>query len=279
MQNHPLTPMTDPDIRRWLSTQTRHAVGHVAIDDVMGGADRVAAAVAREVDAGRAVVVVDAIADTDLRTIGRAVASLGLVTGGSGIAIGLPAALGADRQQTDAQHAWTGQPGPGVVLSGSCSAATLEQVSKYAASHPHLTVEPARVVTGAQTVETVAAWLLDHLDDEPIASSTADPRAVTDAQASHGREETAAALEHLFADVAVALCDAGVQRLVVAGGETSGAVTEALGIEAFEIGPEIAPGVPAMAATNGGLCVALKSGNFGGPSFFEDALGILKGRL
>jgi 3-dehydrotetronate 4-kinase len=275
MQDHPLTPMTDPDIRRWLAHQSARPVGHVAHQDVAQGPEAIAAAIDREVAAGRPAVVVDAISDRDLRNIGRACAGLPLVTGGSGVALGLPANFTERRPSAAAD--WQGLGGPGVVLSGSCSLATRGQVAAYAIHHPALAVDPQQVMDGTQTAASVAAWLSAHLDETPMAYSTADPKAVSATQSALGREAVAAAIEGLFAEVAQTLAAAGVQRFIVAGGETSGAVTAALGVESLRIGPEIAPGVPALAATDREVVLALKSGNFGAPDFFEKAAAILEG--
>jgi len=130
------------------------------------------------------------------------------------------------------------------------------------------------VMAGEATGASVAAWLLERIEAQPLAYSSADPDAVKAAQARHGREALAGAVEGVFAGAAQALAEAGVRRLVTAGGETSGAVVEALAPESFEIGPEIDPGVPALKA--GDMALALKSGNFGQEDFFERALEALK---
>jgi uncharacterized protein YgbK (DUF1537 family) len=161
------------------------------------------------------------------------------------------------------------------VLSGSCSLATRGQVAAYAIHHPAIAVDPQQVMSGAQTAASVAKWLSAHLEETPLAYSTADPETVAAAQKAHGRDKVAAAIEGLFAEVARILAAAGVQRFIVAGGETSGAVTAALGVESLRIGPEIAPGVPALAATDREVVLALKSGNFGAPDFFETAAALL----
>ena len=266
MESHPLTPMTDPDLRRWLALQARGTVGHVPASDVMAGPDAIRARLDAEDAAGHRLIVADAVRDEDLIALGEAAAGLALVTGGSGITMGLPANF-ADRL-SGAAGAWEGQDGRAAVLSGSCSAATRAQV----AAHPG----PAREVTadalmaGEVAAQGLAEWMLAQ-GGVPLAYSSADPAAVRAAQERYGREDTAAAFEGLFADVSRALVEGGVTRLVVAGGETSGAVVEGLSLRELTIGPEIAPGVPAMSA-GGRLALALKSGNFGGPDFFADAV-------
>ncbi|MCL5779022.1 four-carbon acid sugar kinase family protein [Limibaculum sp. FT325] len=274
MESHPLTPMTDPDIRRWLAPQTVHPVGHVGAASVLAGADAISAALAGQRAAGRVLVVVDAIRDSDLMAIGEAARDLALITGGSGVALGLPANFRREGLIAGAGMAWHGIGGPCAILSGSCSAATRAQVARHARHHPAMEIRAERVMAGETTPETVARFLLSHPDGLPLAYSSADPAAVRAAQESFGRETVAAALETLLARTASLVVAAGVTRLVTAGGETSGAVVEGLGLDALEIGPEIDPGVPALRA--GGLALALKSGNFGAEDFFEKAARMLE---
>ncbi|SMF75481.1 Uncharacterized conserved protein YgbK, DUF1537 family [Tistlia consotensis] len=276
MERHPLTPMTDPDIRRWLALQTTLGVGHVPLQTIRQGPAAVAAALDGEVAAGRPFVVLDAVADEDLRIIGKAAAGVTLVTGGSGVALGLPANFrdqGAAGEH-EGTAGWHAVEGPAVVLSGSCSTATRGQVAVYAERHPSLAVDPEQVLCGKETADSVAEWVAEHLDDAPLVYSTADPEAVGAAQSAYGRDRVAAAIERFFAGLAATLDARGVRRFVVAGGETSGAVTAALGAGSLRIGPEIAPGVPAL-LDDAGRGLALKSGNFGAPDFFERALGVL----
>ncbi|MEO0762657.1 MAG: 3-oxo-tetronate kinase, partial [Pseudomonadota bacterium] len=220
MEAHPLTPMTDPDLRRWLALQSGGSVGHVAAADVFAGADAIAAALAREDAAGHRLIVVDAIRDEDLVAIGRAAHDVALVTGGSGIAMGLPANFGCTPGVVD----WAGQAGPVVALSGSCSRATRAQVARHAARHPAREITVGEVIDGLAP-ETVAEWLLAQ-PGIPLAYSSADPATVAEAQARHGRAGSAAALEGFFAATARALVAGGATRLISAGGETSGAVVE-----------------------------------------------------
>jgi uncharacterized protein YgbK (DUF1537 family) len=271
MEAHPLTPMTDPDIRRWLGLQTRHTVGHVAAGDVFAGPERIGAALGEQGAAGHRMIVVDAIRDQDLVAIGRAAKDLPLITGGSGVAIGLPANFGCQ----PAPVPWQAQGGKGVILSGSCSNATRAQVAYHAARHPSREIPAQDVIAGRLTPEEIAAWLLAQ-PGLPLAYSSADPAEVARIQAQHGREASAAALEGFFAAVAKSVIAGGATRLVTAGGETSGAVVEGLDLMTLEIGPEIDPGVPALRAAPD-LVLALKSGNFGAVDFFEKADRLLAG--
>jgi len=271
MQNHPLTPMTDADIRRWLAPQTRHSVGHVPAQAVFAGATAITRALEAEHQAGKRLIVVDAIQDANLMEIGAAARGLPLITGGSGVALGLPSNFGC----APAPVPWQGQDGRAVVLSGSCSVATRAQVARHAAQHPAREIAPEAVIAGDPTPSEICDWLLAQ-DGLPLAYSPADPDEVARVQQRFGRERSAAALENFFAQLAVMCRARGVTRIITAGGETSGAVVEGLRIGILEIGPEIAPGVPALRA-GPDLVVALKSGNFGDENFFETADKVLQG--
>lgn len=277
MEHHPLTPMTDADLRRWLAPQTKQGVGHVAATTVFQGGPAILEAIAAEAAAGRPVVVVDAIRDEDLLAIGHATRDLRLLTGGSGIALGLPDNFRAENLLASEASIWVGTDGPAAILSGSCSTMTRTQVARYAGVAPALEILPERVMTGEQTPDGAVGWALEQGDGVPLIYSSADPEAVKAAQQRFGRDQLAARLEEFFAETARQLCAAGVTRLVVAGGETSGAVVEGLGLSALAIGPEIAPGVPAVKASDRPLWLTLKSGNFGDADFFQTALGVLKG--
>lgn len=272
MQDHPLTPMTDPDIRRWLSYQVPGPVGLVPAPVVRRGADAIRQALA---DSDATLVVVDAIDDGDLMAIGAAVAGARLVTGGSGIALGLarnfPGAGQAGRPATRTNN------GPGAILAGSCSGMTRRQIETHRRDHPALEIDVKAVMAGDLGAAEITAFLLDHPDRAPLAFSSGDPAQVAAMQDRYGRETVAARLDALFGDVARRLIAAGVGRLVVAGGETSGAVVSALRIGALEIGAEIAPGVPVLTSADG-LALALKSGNFGDEHFFARALDMMKGK-
>lgn len=271
MENHPLTPMTDPDLRRWLARQSTNTVGHIGAATVLGGREAIRAALA---EAPR-LVVVDCVRDADLIEIGAAAASEPLITGGSGIALGLPSAFRAAGLIGVSSRHWDPVQGPAAILSGSCSAATRAQVAYHRARHPALEVSADDVMAGSIDSSRALEWALQHVDGLPLIYSSADPEVVQAAQQRHGRQQVAAALEQFMGETARRLVAAGVRRIVSAGGETSGAITEALAVEAMELGPEIDPGVPALRVLDRELALALKSGNFGGEDFFERAAGIL----
>lgn len=275
MQHHPLTPMTDPDIRRWLGHQITGTVGHVPAPIVMQGPVEVVQRMQAEDAAGHRMIVADAITDTDLVTLGQAVADLPLITGGSGIAMGLPANFRAKGLLSPDREVWTGQTGRAVLLSGSCSLATRGQVAHHAADHPAREVTADQVMSMQVTAQALADWALAQ-DGLPLIYTSADPAIVADAQSRFGQGEVAGRIEALFAELARKLVAGGVTRLITAGGETSGAVVEGLELSAFEIGPEIDPGVP-MIRASGTLVLALKSGNFGAPDFFARAAALMEG--
>ena len=278
MESHPLTPMTDPDLRRWLKRQTEGAVGHVAAATVFEGHDAILAALDAETAAGRGIVVVDAIRDLDLRAIGAAAKDLKLITGGSGIALGLPDNFRSNGLIEAGLSSFAGSSGPAAILSGSCSNMTRAQVAAYRRAQPVCDIEPDALMSGDVTAARALEWALGESRDGsvPLVTSSAEPRAVKAAQERHGREAVASAIEAFFADMARGLVAGGVTRLVVAGGETSGAVVEGLELTALSIGPEIAPGVPAVRASDRPLWLTLKSGNFGDESFFETAVAALE---
>ncbi len=273
LQNHPLTPMTDPDIRRWLAPQTRHSVGHVDAKAVLSGKQAIKDALTAEHDAGRRLIVVDALRDEDLLHIGAAADGLPLITGGSGVALGLPRNFAKRGQIAGTGNGWRGEPGKCVALSGSCSNATRAQVALHSKTNPSFEINAADVINGILRAQTVANWLMEA-DGIPLAFSSADPVIVADIQNQFGREKSAEALEAFFAEVSRQLVAAGIRKILTAGGETSGAIVEGLQLTTLEIGPEIDPGVPALRASDT-LVIALKSGNFGGPDYFMKAANIL----
>lgn len=275
LENHPLTPMTDPDIRRWLAPQTRHIVGHVDARAVLAGTQAIKDALSAEHDAGRRLIVVDALRDEDLLHIGAAADGLPLITGGSGVALGLPSNFAKRGQIKRSGTGWRGEPGKCVVLSGSCSNATRAQVALHGKTNPSYEIDAGDVISGVLSAQTVADWLMEA-DGIPLAYSSADPAIVADIQKQFGRDKSADALETFFAEVSRQLVAGGIRKILTAGGETSGAIVEGLQLTTLEIGPEIDPGIPALRASDR-LVIALKSGNFGAPDCFEKAAEMLGG--
>jgi uncharacterized protein YgbK (DUF1537 family) len=274
MRDHPLTPMTDALLTRVLQRQTGGRVGLVPFDAV----DRGEEAILAELQALRAqeyrYAVVDALTDRHLVEIGRACRDMTLLTGGSGLALGLPCNYREHgllrRGPLDTmQHV----EGHAAVLAGSCSAATLRQVETMKAACDAYAIDPSRARTSAEAAAEAAAWARTRLGGKPLlVYSSAEPAKVSAAQARLGREQASAWVERTLADVAKRLVGLGARRLVVAGGETAGAVVAALGIEGLRIGREIDPGVPWTTTLSGPpLALALKSGNFGSDDFFRKA--------
>ena len=273
MKHHPLTPMTDASLVRVLARQTPHKVGLVALKQVQSGSAVLREALDKLATEGVRHVVVDAVADTDLGIIGEAIGDDTLVTGGSGVALGLPAAyrrrgLMAHRSGADALPK---TEGASAVLAGSCSAATLGQIKAFKGAH--LALDTDAICRGEDVAGKALAWAKEKLGKAPILLSASDtPEAVKALQAKYGIEQSSQAIEKTMAALARGLVEAGVGRLVVAGGETSGAVVGALDVTALRIGPEIDPGVPWTASVGARpLLLALKSGNFGAPDFFTKA--------
>lgn len=280
MKDHPLTPMTDSSLVRLMQAQTRSSVGLVTREVVAKGPAAVRDSFAKARSGGQRVVVVDAITDDDLRVIGEAAADLKLVTGGSGIAIGLPENFrraGLLSENTGARR-FEAPTGRAVMLAGSCSAATRGQIeAAIATGTPSFRIDPLAIADGSVSPRAVVDWVAASADTVPLVYSSADPEAVRAAQARLGRERAGELVEHFLADVAAALRERGYSRFLVAGGETSGAVVGVLGVSALLIGPEIDPGVPWTHSLGDDrpVALALKSGNFGGVDFFSKAWRVL----
>ncbi|MBR2818323.1 MAG: four-carbon acid sugar kinase family protein [Reyranella sp.] len=273
MRHHPLTPMTDASLVRVLARQTPHKVGLVPLKQVQAGSASLRAALDTLAADGARHVVVDAVADTDLGIIGEAIGDDALVTGGSGVALGLPAAyrrrgLLAHKAGADALPKIEGAA---AVLAGSCSAATLGQIAAFKGAH--LALDTDAICRGENVAAKALDWAKGKLGNGPVLLSASDkPDAVKALQAKYGIEASSQAIEKTMAALARGLVASGVGRLVVAGGETSGAVVGALDVTALRIGPEIDPGVPWTASVaQKPLLLALKSGNFGAPDFFTKA--------
>lgn len=276
MQNHPQTPMTDANLRRWTQLQCADKVGLVACDIVRQGAVAVRHALSQ---ADETLVICDAATDEDLMVLGAAAVDAKLITGGSGIAIGLPANFMAQGKAKGAMPAPYPIDGDAAILAGSCSGATLRQVKKHAENHPTMAIDVAKVMNGDLGVEDLCGFIAVNKGDAPLVYSSGTPKQVAAVQAEYGREAVAAKLDDLFAATAKKLVATGVKRLVIAGGETSGAVAQALDLGALKIGVEIDAGVPILIAEQMGIALALKSGNFGGDGFFAKAVDMLKGEL
>lgn len=276
MRDHPLTPMRDSNLVRVLQRQTKRKVGLVPHAVVDQGADAIQSEFATARQRGNSYLIVDAITDSNLIDIGRAATDMRLVTGGSGVALGLPANFARQglMQGVDHPTRLRAPAGRAAILAGSCSEATRGQIqTAIAAGIPAFHLDPLAIAQRTLGAEDLVQWGVSQPSDAPvIIYSSADPASVAEVQRAIGREIAGELVEDVIAQAAQGLVASGFSRLLIAGGETSGAVVQALGISALEIGPEIDPGVPwTRAIGDNGLVLALKSGNFGAPDFFLKA--------
>lgn len=279
MQHHPLTPMTDANLVRVLQAQTTLPVGLLRYDSVAQGVDAVRAKIAELRQKGVAMAIADALSDANLYTLGAACADLPLLTGGSGLALGLPENFRRAGKLRDLDAANLPPVAGGeVVLAGSASAATNAQVDAWLeAERPAWRVDPLALAAGEPVVAQALAFVQAQ-QDTVLIYATSTPEQVKAVQRQLGVERAGALVENALGEIARGLRDSGVRRFVVAGGETSGAVVKALDVRLLQIGAQIDPGVPATVSSGGEpLALALKSGNFGGRDFFSKALRQLAG--
>jgi len=276
MEKHPLTPMTDANLVRVLSRQTDGTVGLVNFATVEQGAQAIRKAMTGLAESGRRYAIVDAVSDSHLMAIGEAAAGHALITGGSGVAMGLgenfrrAGLLEVRGDSADLPPA----SGAAAVLAGSCSRATLFQIATARERVPTLELDPLTTPDAGALAAQAREWMAGKLGDTPIViAASAPPDKVAALQTKLGRDAAGHLVEAALAEIAEELFARGVRRLVVAGGETSGAVVSRLGVRSLRIGAEIDPGVPWTYAEGGTapLHLALKSGNFGAPDFFLKA--------
>ncbi|MFJ8952895.1 3-oxo-tetronate kinase [Streptomyces sp. NPDC102381] len=279
MRHHPLTPMTDSNLVSVLAAQMERPVGLIDHKAVAAGPEAITERIAAMRKDGIGAAIVDAVSNDDLVRLGVAVAGLPLVTAGSGLAIGLPANWGIEPSPEAADL--PAASGHLAVVAGSVSAATNGQVRAFLdTGRPAFSVDPLRIAAGEDVAAEALAFADTHLSSEGpvLICSTESPDAVRDVQGRVGAAEAGELVERTLARVAQGLVERGVRRLVVAGGETSGAVVQALGLDGLRIGPQIDPGVPwcaAPLADGDTLHITLKSGNFGGPDFFTASFDLL----
>jgi 3-dehydrotetronate 4-kinase len=282
LKDHPLNPMHDSNLVRVLARQSKTKVGLADLACIARGPDAVRAHLADLAGKGFGAVIADAVFAHDLETIGTVALDHRVSVGASGIGLGLARALVASgRVKSNAATAISDAAvgGPAACLAGSCSQATLGQIASAERAMPVLHLDADQVVAGKAEAQRAVAWAKERLARGPVLiASSSTPDQVAALQARHGRDAAGHAIEQAMADIAEGLVASGVRRLVVAGGETSGAVVDRLGIPGFLVGAEIAAGVPvlrAVGARGGEMLLALKSGNFGGPEFFSDALKLM----
>jgi uncharacterized protein YgbK (DUF1537 family) len=280
MRHHPLTPMTDANLVRVLQAQTPRKVGLIEQRIVSRGAAAIRERCAQLRRDGVAMAIVDAIDNEDLMRLGQALKGEALVTAGSGVAIGLPQNWGL-RPSADAAKLPRAS-GARAIISGSCSVATNAQVAEaLRAGVPGFAIDPLAISAGADVVAQALAWARAQSSGHPLlVYATTVPEQLQSVQARLGAAQAGALVEHALSAIAAGLVQGGVRQLIVAGGETSGAVVQALRVRQLQIGPQIDPGVPWCAATSpaaGGKVIhlALKSGNFGSADFFSKAFTLL----
>jgi len=279
LKDHPLNPMRDSNPVRVLKRQSKAPVGLVALPTVAEGGAAIMRRLAELDEQGIGAAIVDAVFERDLETIGEAAAQGPVSVGASGLGLGLARAFARGRG-AGASAALEPVGGLAAILAGSCSRATLDQVAAAEGGVPTLRLSPQRLIEDTSEAECAVAWAKDRLAAGPVLiASSAEPGDVAALQARFGREASGHAIEAALAEIAAGLVGIGVRRLIVAGGETAGAAVDRLGVRAFRLGPEIAPGVPLMRTIgrdDGEMQVALKSGNFGGRDFFARALAMTR---
>jgi uncharacterized protein YgbK (DUF1537 family) len=274
LKDHPLNPMHDSNLVRVLQRQSRALIGLVDLATVARGAGAITQRLKALERQGCGAAIVDAVFEHDLEAIGEAATRGRISTGASGLGLGLARALG--RSATACATALEPVGGLSAILAGSCSQATLEQIAAAEPDTPVLRLDPERLIDYGAEVSGALTWAQELLRAGPVLiASSAEPERVAALQTRFGRDASGHSIERALAEIAAGLVERGVRRLIVAGGETSGAVVDRLGVAAFRLGPEIAPGVPLMRTVRragGDLQMALKSGNFGGRDFFARAL-------
>lgn len=280
LKDHPLNPMHDSNLVRVLARQSQEAVGLVDHAVISQGVDAIRAQLSNL--AGQCVggVIADAVCEQDLETLGEVALGSRLSVGASGLGLGLARGL---RQSGGVATAPVLEAVGGLAacIAGSCSAATREQIMQAEPHMPVLRLDPEKLLTGPDELQMATQWALARVDKGPVLiASSATPAEVARLQAMHGHMEVGHVIEQALAELALSLVTlGGVRRLVVAGGETSGAIVDKLRLPAFILGPEIAAGVPVLQSVGhpqSEMLFALKSGNFGGPSFFTDALAMMR---
>ncbi len=278
MKDHPLTPMRDSSLVRLMEAQSRGRAAVVPLETIRLGSEAIRAAIATLIGEGASHIVTDATERSDLVAVASAIPDDMLITGGSGIALGLPESL-----RKSGRIGWSPAPRPPrvegrkLILAGSCSTATLGQIARAGSRWPTRRLRLDDIAAGDAAIADLADWADGQPADQPVLiHASAGPDEVRAAQRRYGVQGAGAMVERALGALAATLADAGHRKMIVAGGETSGALVSALGVRALRIGPEFAPGVP-WTGTVGGtpMALALKSGNFGSETFFEDAFGML----
>ncbi|HIF9182381.1 TPA: 3-oxo-tetronate kinase [Photobacterium damselae] len=274
MCDHPVTPMTDSSLIRLMDRQSQGKTGLVNYQIIEHGDKSTVDHFNQLRQKGYRYAVVDAFNSEHLETLGKAVKSLKLVTGASGLAPGI-AKNWTDHLTDQSKAKLAGFPTPAkcVILSGSCSVMTNKQVELYKNKASHLSVDIDSCLNNKNYAQQVHEWVLKHINESfaPLVYATAKTETLKKIQEKYGAQTSSQAVEIFFSQLASLLQDSGVRNFIIAGGETSGTVTQSLNVQGFHIGPQIAPGVPWVKSLDGALSLALKSGNFGDDEFFMKA--------
>lgn len=280
MRNHPLTPMTDANLVRVLQTQCTGHVGLIDYRTIMQGSDAITEKIRQLRENGIRIAIVDAISNEDLMQLAPALRDMPLITAGSGVAIGLAANHGIT--PSSRASALPKATGLKAVVSGSCSLATQRQVQHFlSAGLPGFPIDAMRLAQGSDLVCDALHWAEQQSKASPVLIySTASAETISQVQANLGVHDAGNMVEQALARITQGLLGQGVRQLIVAGGETAGACVQALAVQQMQIGPQIDPGVPwchaySSFATDGGLHLTLKSGNFGSDDFFSKAFKLL----
>ncbi|OML06590.1 3-oxo-tetronate kinase [Yersinia pestis] len=285
MENHPLNPMRDADLRRVLAPQIHGAVGSLNLDAIQQGTLAIHQRLVALSAQGCNHVIADTLTPADLDQLALALAQQPLLAGGSGLGGALAkrfpsifisgAASTLDAASTSGATKFAFPiKRKTVVLSGSCSAMTQQQVSTYCQQAAHFALDVGRCLeVNSGYINDIADWVMAHSCEAlaPLVYATQPSDIIREIQQQYGEQQASLAVEAAFAGLANELLARGVNTFIVAGGETSGTVVKQLGVNMLEIGQSIAPGVPWVRDPQRGLMLALKSGNFGNEHFFVAA--------
>jgi uncharacterized protein YgbK (DUF1537 family) len=272
MKDHPLTPMSDSNLKRLIEAQGNGIAEIVNVAVIDSGESVIVEALQKASEQSK-YIILDALNTEHLINISHSVKAFKFITGGSGLATDLAqeyVQLGgtlngqSNKDQNNAS--------PVLILSGSCSAMTQQQVAVYQQAHPALQLNPIQIANGEQTVDSINQWMLNNIAASPLIYASANAESVNLVHQTLGKNEAAELIEQTFCELALKAKINGARNFIVAGGETSGAVVKALDIRAFEIGQSIVPGVPVVTTLDEvSISLALKSGNFGQQDFFVKA--------
>ena len=280
MKDHPLTPMNDSNLMRLLSAQVSRRVGladHIVVNSGVNSLKEKLISL-KENDVPH--VIVDAVADTDLDIIASACQDMDFITGGSALAMPLAEFYKASGKISAVDNSFMNKKlnTGSIILSGSCSEMTIIQVKNFIQrGAAAFQLDPIDLAENG--VKKVLDWLSSQdFTKNIIIYATSDPDTVKKVQAELGVDMAGKIVEQGLSECAIAARELGIKNFIIAGGETSGAITKALNVRQLDIGIEIAPGVPwtFSGKRNNQIALSLKSGNFGSEEFFTEALSKLE---